>query len=140
MSQGKLKHVFWQETDTKGINARQEESVTTYDVGLCTLPYASLAAVGPELALPSSAERMLNFDDVTLLENCENTRMKLKKKKKFSDKHVQYFQSTVYNQNLDKSLKNHENSIKVVRDVTPYPLVHIYLYSVEIYQWTRSHT
>jgi len=87
--------VFWQEPDTKGINAREEESVTTYEVGLCTLPYPSGAAVGPGLPLPSSAERMLTFDDVTLLKNCENTRIELKKK--FSDKHVQYIQSTAYN-------------------------------------------
>ena len=87
-----MKHVFWQEAYAKGIDAREEESVTTYDVGLCTLPYPSVAAVGPGLSLPSSAERMLNFDDVTLLENYENMRIKLKKK--FPDKHVQYIQST----------------------------------------------
>ena len=75
MGQCKLKRVFWQEADTKGINARESESVTTYDVGLCTLPYSSVPAVGPGLPLPSSAEIMLNFDDVTLLENGENTRI-----------------------------------------------------------------
>jgi hypothetical protein len=95
MSQCRLKHVFWQEADTKGINAREEESVTTYDVGLCTLPIPSVLAVGSGFSLPSSAERMLNFDDVTLLENCENTRIKLEKK--FSDKHVHDIQSTAYN-------------------------------------------
>jgi hypothetical protein len=95
MSQYRLKHVFWQEADTKGINAREEESVTTYVVGLCTLPYPSVLAVGPGFSLPSSAERMLNFDEVTLLENCENARIKLKNK--FSDKHVQYIQSIAYN-------------------------------------------
>ena len=79
MSQCRLKHVFWQEADTKRINASEVESVTTYDVGLRTLPYSSVPAVGPGLPLPSSAERMLNFDDVTLLENCENMRIKLKK-------------------------------------------------------------
>jgi len=44
MSQCKLKHVFWQEADIKGINARKEESVqlTMWVCVLCYILHSQL--------------------------------------------------------------------------------------------------
>jgi hypothetical protein len=49
----------------------------TYDVGCCTLLKPSIVWGGSEAPLPSSTERMLHLDDVTLLQNIKNKQEKL---------------------------------------------------------------